>query len=336
MKNRKFVDRVTVHVRGGRGGNGCCSFRREKFVPLGGPDGGDGGRGGHVVFRGDRNADSLVSFYYRPRRFAPNGGHGRGSRQHGRNGADLVVATPVGTCVRRAENGELLADITEHDQAVVIARGGRGGLGNPHWKSSVNQAPRDHTPGEEGEEATLLLELKIIADVSLVGFPNAGKSSLLTRLSDAHPRVAAYPFTTLHPVIGTIDYPDYRQVKVADVPGLIEGAHRGVGLGHDFLRHIERSRGLLMVIDMAGVDGRAPWDDWHCLREELRRHSPDLARRPFLTLANKMDLAEATENLAEFTARTGASPMPVSTATGKGIDSLKIRIREISEPRQAG
>ncbi len=323
MKDRKFIDIAFLHATAGNGGNGAVSFRREKFVPKGGPDGGDGGRGGHIILRGNPDMDSLIGIYFVPQRRAEHGGPGRGQQMHGRNGADMIVDVPLGTQVMDRESGILIADITTPDEPVTIARGGKGGKGNVHWKSSVNQAPRQHTDGEPGQIAELRLELKLMADVGLVGLPNAGKSSLLTVLSDAHPKIGAYPFTTLNPILGTLIFPDYTRLRIADIPGLIKGAHDGVGLGHAFLRHIERSRCLIYVLDTAGIDGRTPWDDYTCLVEELGLHDPDLPTRPSLVVANKMDCPESAEHLATFRERTGVDPIPVSAQTGEGIDALR-------------
>lgn len=323
MKGRTFVDTAVVHACAGKGGNGCISFRREKFVPKGGPDGGDGGRGGNVLLRADKDVDSLIALHYSPHQRAGHGGHGKGKKLHGRNGGDLVVKIPCGTEVWDAASGTLLADVVEHGQELLVARGGKGGLGNCHWTSPTHRAPTEHTDGDRGEEVELRLELKLVADAGLVGFPNAGKSSLLRGISDAHPRVAAYPFTTLNPIIGTLIFDDYSRMTVADIPGLIEGAHDGVGLGHAFLRHIERSRLLVYVIDMAGVDQRAPHEDYVKLRQELELHKPGLAERPALVVANKMDLPEARDRLNVFVRETGVRPVEVSAATGCGLDELK-------------
>lgn len=302
------------------------SFRREKYVPHGGPDGGDGGRGGHVILEADRNESSLVRLYYRPELRAGRGGHGKGKKLYGRNGDDFVACVPCGTEVHDQETGLLLGDLVEHGQQLVVAHGGKGGRGNPHWKSATHQAPTEHTDGEPGEELTLRLELKLVAQAGLVGFPNAGKSSLLARLSDAHPKVAAYPFTTLNPVIGTVVFEDLSHVTVADIPGLIEGAHDGVGLGHAFLRHIERSSLLLFVIDMAATEQREPYTDYLTVQKELELHRADLLDRPSLCIANKMDRPEAKEHYEEFVQKTGITPIPVSAETGEGIDTLKTEL----------
>ncbi len=332
MKSHKFVDKVKIRVKAGDGGNGCASFRREKFLPKGGPDGGDGGRGGHVILRGDKNENSLIRLHYNPDRRAEKGGHGKGKKLHGRNGSDLVAKIPCGTEVWDKESGEFLGDIVEHGQRILVARGGSGGKGNSRFKTSTNRAPREFTPGEPGEEHRLQLILKLVADVGLVGLPNAGKSSLLARISHAHPKVASYPFTTLNPVVGTLVFEDYSRITVADVPGIIKGAHHGVGLGHDFLRHIERSRFLIFVIDMSGADGRNPTEDYRVVREELKRHKPELAQRPSLVVANKMDLSESEERIPSFRKNTGIAPLEVSAATGTGIDLLRKSIYDMINP----
>ncbi len=331
MKSRKFIDKVVVYATSGRGGNGSASFRREKFVAHGGPDGGDGGKGGSVILRGNRDEDSLVRLYFAPHQKAKRGGDGRGRQMHGANGEDCILGIPLGTEVWDREADIMLGDIVEHGQELVVAKGGKGGIGNVHFKSSTHQAPTEFTPGEEGEEIALRLELKIMADIGLVGLPNAGKSSLLSRVSDAHPKVAAYPFTTLNPVLGTVVFEDYSRLRIADIPGLIEGAHDGVGLGHAFLRHVERSNYLIYVLDMAGVDGRKAEDDYRCLQEELRLHDATLMERPSLVVANKMDLPEAAENLERFCKETGCDPITISAETGDGIDALKAKLHDLCE-----
>src|SRR5204863_3439206 len=296
-----FVDRIKIFAQAGKGGRGCASFRREKFVPKGGPDGGDGGRGGNVILRADRHVDNLANLFYEPIIKAKDGGHGMGKKMSGRAGADKVVKIPVGTVVWRGEQtmpmilseveasheitstgpwrdsstslgmtgAEVVADLTHDGQDFVLCRGGAGGKGNVHFKSSRNRAPRQYTEGEEGEQGHFLLELRTIADVGLVGYPNAGKSTLLRKISAARPKVAAYPFTTLHPIVGVIEFPGYRRGTVADIPGLIEGAHRGLGLGHEFLRNITRCHLLIFVVDNAGSEGRNPVEDLQNLRREL-------------------------------------------------------------------
>ncbi len=330
MKDRKFIDTAVMYAEAGDGGNGSASFRREKYVPKGGPDGGDGGRGGHIILRGNANVDSLIGIYFAPHRRAEPGGPGGGNQMHGANGRDLVVEVPCGTEVWAAETDARIADITTPDQDFVLARGGKGGKGNVHWKSATHQAPTEHTDGQPGEILTVRLELKLVADAGLVGFPNAGKSSLLRTVSDAHPKVGAYPFTTLNPIIGTVIFDDYTRVTLADIPGLIEGAHSGVGLGHAFLRHVERARCLVFVLDMAGTDGRNPRHDYDCLIEELRLHKSDLATRPAMLVANKMDCPEAAENLTTFKRETGLDPLRVSALTGEGIPELRAALHALA------
>lgn len=323
MKAPTFIDRVEIHVRSGRGGDGAATFRREKFVPFGGPDGGDGGKGGDVWLEASHDADSLLPLYYRPHWRAEHGRNGMHRQCAGRNGADCVIRVPCGTEVRDAVSGEWIGELLRDGERLLAARGGRGGRGNVHFKTSTNQAPRQYTPGEREEDRKLRLELKLISDVGLVGYPNAGKSTLLSRLSAARPKIAPYPFTTLHPVIGTVAYADYRTLRVADIPGLIAGAHRGAGLGHEFLRHIERTRSLALVIDLSGREGPAPADVYFSLLRELEMFNPDLLARPRIVVANKMDLPEARERWPEFARRTGATPLPISATTGEGVEKLK-------------
>ncbi|HTL78297.1 MAG TPA: GTPase ObgE [Candidatus Babeliales bacterium] len=329
-----FVDRVKVLAKAGNGGRGCVSFRREKFVPKGGPDGGDGGRGGDVILRADRHVDNLSNLFYEPLIKAKNGGHGMGKKMAGRTGIDKIVKVPVGTVVWRAEeerpasNSEESAipvtDLTRDGQEFVLCHGGAGGKGNVHFKSSRNRAPRQYTDGEEGEQGHFLFELRTIADAGLVGYPNAGKSTLLRKISAARPKVAAYPFTTLHPIVGVIEFPGYQRATVADIPGLIEGAHRGVGLGHEFLRHITRCRVLVFVVDIAGSEGRNPVEDLQNLRREIDFYDPNLSSRGWFVVANKMDLPGAKENLKALQKRfPKLQILPVSAANGEGIDQLK-------------
>ena len=351
-----FVDRIKVFSQAGNGGRGSVSFRREKFVPKGGPDGGDGGRGGDVILRADRHVDNLSNLFYEPIIKAKDGGHGMGKKMSGRAGADKVVKIPVGTVVWRGEQtmpmipseleasheitstapwqdsstshgmtgAEVVADLTRDGQDFMLCRGGAGGKGNVHFKSSRNRAPRQYTEGEEGEQGHFLFELRTIADVGLVGYPNAGKSTLLRKISAARPKVAAYPFTTLHPIVGVIEFPGYRRGTVADIPGLIKGAHLGLGLGHEFLRHITRCHLLIFVVDIAGSEGRNPVEDLQNLRRELDLYDRTLSSRPWLVVANKMDLPGATENLKALQARfPKVQILPTAAATGKGIAALK-------------
>jgi GTP-binding protein len=335
MKSRQFVDTVEALARGGHGGAGSASMRHEKFIPHGGPDGGDGGRGGDVILVGDEDVDSLVAIFFDSNLFAAAGGAGGARRMHGRNGEPLFVPVPLGTSVTDAETGIELGDIRSHGQTLVVARGGKGGFGNLHFVSPTHQAPREHGPGEPGQELRIRLDLRMMADASLVGFPSAGKSSLLRAISRAKPKVAAYPFTTLTPHIGTVLYPGQgASLRVADVPGIIEDAHLGAGLGDRFLRHIERSRVMVYVLDMAGSDARKPWDDFRILQSELGHRDPSLLERPRLVLANKMDLPEAADLLAEFRRETGEAPLPVSASTGEGIDSLKQALYDLIRPER--
>ena len=326
MKGLTFVDRVTIKVFAGNGGNGCASFRREKYIPKGGPDGGDGGRGGHVILRASKDESSLLDLFYQPLQRAAHGGRGMGKQMYGRNAEDRIVKVPLGTEVRDNETGELLGELLNDGDELIVARGGKGGKGNMRFISSTHQAPSDFTEGEPGEEKSVLLELKSIADVGLVGYPNAGKSTLIGALTPAHPKVASYPFTTLYPSIGTMDMGNYQTIKLADIPGLIDGAHTGVGLGHDFLRHIERTHLLLFVIDMAGEDGRNPTDDYKNLRSELKLYKKELATRPFLIVANKMDDPRSDANLKEFVRRIRRRPIQISAALGEGLDELKKKL----------
>jgi GTP-binding protein len=354
LRRKMFVDRVKVFAQGGKGGRGCVSFRREKFVPKGGPDGGDGGRGGDVILRADRHVDNLASLFYEPLLKAKGGGHGMGKKMGGRAGADKIVKVPVGTIVWSAGQEkrptpnvqrstlnleesaiEALVDLTRDGQEFVLCRGGAGGKGNVHFKSSRNRAPRQYTDGAEGQKGDFLFELRTIADAGLVGYPNAGKSTLLRKISAARPKIAPYPFTTLHPVVGVIEFPGYRRATIADIPGLIEGAHRGLGLGHEFLRHITRCRILVFVIDVAGSEARNPVEDLQNLRREIDLYDPTLSSRPWLIVANKMDLPHAETNLTSLRRRfPKVEVIPISAAKGEGINKLKaaLALRLANDP----
>jgi GTP-binding protein len=329
-----FVDRIKILAQAGRGGRGCVSFRREKFVPKGGPDGGDGGRGGDVILRADVHVDNLSNLFYEPIIKAKNGGHGQGKKMHGRGAVPKVVKVPVGTVVYRDESdgahvSAAIADLTHDGEEFVLCEGGRGGKGNVHFKSSRNRAPLQYTEGEEGDQGHFLLELRTMADAALVGYPNAGKSTLLGKISAAHPKVAPYPFTTLHPIVGVVDFEGCRRASIADIPGLIEGAHRNVGLGHDFLRHITRCRVLLFVLDIAGSEGRHPIEDLQNLRREIDLYDPRLAQRPWRIIANKMDLPGAEENLEALRKRfAGIEVVAVSAANSEGLSELKDRLQD--------
>lgn len=322
-----FVDEIKVYARAGHGGKGCVAFQREKYRPKGGPSGGNGGRGGDVILEGDHDLNNLIAQYYQPRLIAEDGEFGLGKGMDGHAGKDLVVKVPCGTLVWRSTS-ELVVDLTEHGQRFVLCKGGRGGLGNRNFATAARQTPRFAQPGEAGEEGDFLLELRVMAEVGLVGYPNAGKSTLLTAISHARPKVAPYPFTTLHPQIGIVEYPDFQRLTVCDVPGLIEGAHRNVGLGHEFLRHIERCKVLVLLLDMAGTDGRAPWDDFKNLLRELELYDPGLLDRPRLVVANKMDEPAAAENLKKFKRRVRKTPvLPIAAAFDEGIAEFKQTIR---------
>lgn len=305
-----FVDKVHINVKAGNGGNGCASFHREKFVAKGGPNGGNGGAGGNVVFVASSNESTLVDLKYSPMVKSSDGVNGMGSDRHGQRGPDTIVHVPVGTIFRDIDRDyEVIADLSVEGQQFVACKGGRGGFGNRHFVSNINKLPRTCEGGKAGEERNLELELKIIADVGLVGFPNAGKSSLISAITKAHPKVAPYPFTTLHPVVGIIEYDDFNRVTIADIPGLIEGAHNNVGLGHDFLRHIERTKMLVYVLDMAGTDNRDPLDDLEKLKEELEFYKEGITEAPAVIVANKMDVPESAENLERLKEVVGDTPV---------------------------
>ncbi|WP_041977075.1 GTPase ObgE [Pyrinomonas methylaliphatogenes] len=332
-----FIDRAKIRVRGGRGGNGVTAFRREKYVPRGGPSGGDGGRGGDVWLEADRSLNTLLHLRYNPEHVAENGRHGEGSNRTGRDGADVVVRVPVGTQVFDAETGELLCDLAEHGARFLAARGGRGGYGNAHFASSTNRAPRYHQEGSPGEERELQLELKLLADVGLVGFPNAGKSTLIATISAARPKIADYPFTTLEPHLGVVDLGDFRTFVVADIPGLIEGAHEGAGLGDRFLRHIERTRLLLHLVDISSFSGRDPVRDYEVINRELAEYSGDLANKPQIVVATKVDALDEPERLERLRTRVladGRDFHAISAVAGSGVAEL-VRVvgRKLDEIR---
>lgn len=329
-----FYDYVKIFVKGGDGGNGIVTFRREKYVPLGGPSGGDGGKGADVVFVADESLTTLVDFKYRQHYKASRGENGMRKNMQGKSGEPLIVKVPVGTLVRDAETGELLADIVEKNQRVVVARGGRGGRGNARFQSARNRAPEIAEKGEPGEERWLRLELKLLADAALVGLPNAGKSTIISKVSGSRPKIADYPFTTLHPNLGVVNLEPGMSFVLADIPGLIEGAAEGVGLGHRFLRHVERSRLLMQVVDMSGLGELSPWDEFCVIDKELALYRQDLAARRRILVANKMDMPEAAENLQEFEQRLAESgsdyPLfAVSALTGDGLRELMYQVFEI-------
>ena len=320
-----LIDQATIFVRSGKGGNGCCSFLREKYRPKGGPDGGNGGDGGDVVLVGDDTLTTLVSLTPKPHYRANPGGQGLGKSKFGADADDLFILVPLGTIVRDRDTGELVGDIEEVGERIIVAKGGDGGRGNESFKSSTNQSPREVEPGGFWEERTLDLELKLIADVGLVGLPNAGKSTLLGAVSAARPKVADYPFTTLEPSLGICELSDDRRLLIADIPGLIEGASQGAGLGHAFLRHIERTSVFLHLVDASPIDGGDPVENWRVIRRELAGHDVDLSERPELVLLNKSDLVEedVLNDIAASLRTAGATEVRIgSGATGKGIDAL--------------
>lgn len=353
-----FVDEIKIYARAGHGGKGCVAFQREKFRPKGGPSGGNGGRGGDVILEANHDLNNLIAQYFQPRLIAPAGDPGMGKGMDGHAGKDLVARVPCGTLVWRAgcvpekgggrgdqdtdfgpatsfvtahgshPHGTLVMDLTEHGQRFILCRGGRGGLGNRNFATATRQTPRFAQPGEAGEEGEFLLELRIMAEVGLVGYPNAGKSTLLTAISKARPKIAPYPFTTLHPQIGIVEFANYLRLTVCDVPGLVEGAHRNVGLGHEFLRHIQRCKVLVLLLDMAGTDNRAPWDDYKNLLRELELYDPALVDRPRLVVANKMDEPAAEGNLKGFRRRIRKTPvLAMAAAFDQGISEFKEAIR---------
>jgi len=320
-----FIDEANISVKAGDGGNGCVSFRREKFIPKGGPDGGNGGRGGDVIILADQHMRTLLDFRYKKNYEAERGAHGEGKRKSGKDGKSLIIKVPCGTQIFDSESGELVIDLLNNGQNIVIVKGGDGGFGNDHYKSSTNQAPRKALPGWPGGEKKLRLELKLLADVGLVGCPNAGKSSLLSRISAAHPKIAPYPFTTKEPNLGIVKVDEFTNFVAADIPGLLEGAHKGVGLGDRFLKHIERTSVLIHIIDAAGVDQRRPIDDYHSINKELDSYSPKLSTLPQVVVLNKMDLPEAKENLKDFE-KAKIDFTPISCATGEGIKELVYKV----------
>lgn len=323
-----FIDEANVTLKAGDGGKGAATFRREKFIPFGGPDGGDGGNGGSVYALGDENVSDLERYMYSPEVRAEDGGSGSGRNKTGASGKDAVMRVPPGTIIIDPETDSVAAEILSHGEKILLMRGGKGGLGNTHFKSSTNRAPRQFTYGTKGESGEFKLVLKSIADAGMVGYPNAGKSSLVGLLTPARPKVGAYPFTTLHVNIGTLDYPEtYERLKLADIPGLIDGASENKGLGHKFLRHIERCKVLVIVIDMAGTDGRKPADDYKNLIGELRLYSEELVKKPIIVAANKMDEPAAVKNLKSFRRKyPSLDVIPVSCLTEEGIPDLKREI----------
>ncbi len=337
----KFIDEARIEVQGGKGGNGAASFRREKFIPKGGPDGGDGGRGGSVFALADRNINTLVDYRFTRKFFAPNGENGRGADCFGAKGEDIVLRFPVGTQLIDEGTGETVADLTEHGKKVLIAAGGKGGLGNLHFKTSVNRAPRQMTPGEAGQYRALRLELKVLADVGLLGMPNAGKSTLITAVSNARPKIADYPFTTLHPHLGVVRVGPEQSFVIADIPGLIEGASEGAGLGHLFLRHLSRTSLLLHIIDCAPMDEAAdPVHEAEALAEELAKYDPALAEKPRWIVLNKIDLVPQEEReelfarLRSALAGDGRPFFAISAAAREGLEPLLNAIAEALDTKR--
>ena len=336
-----FIDHVRIFAKAGDGGDGVVSWRREKFVPRGGPDGGDGGAGGNVILVVDPSTDNLRQYHFDPKLIAENGKNGGGTRKTGKSGKTVIAKVPPGTVVyrssavtvheavqmERSDEGidmDPIADLTENGQEFVLCKGGEPGLGNWNFRTATNRAPTEHTLGTPGESGVFYLELRRIADAGLVGFPNAGKSTLIGKLSAAKPKVASYPFTTLQPVVGVVEFAGYRRCTVADIPGLIEGAHENKGLGHEFLRHITRCRVLLFVVDVAGSEGRDPVSDLQILRKEIKEYDEELSRFPWSIVANKMDLEGAAENLAVLRQRfPKVTILPISADTGEGLDDLR-------------
>lgn len=320
-----FVDYVKIYVKAGDGGRGCVSFRREKYVPRGGPDGGDGGKGGDVIIQASSELHTLLDHKYQKTYKAERGQHGKGSNMKGKDGKDLIIKVPVGTVVKDAETGEILADLDEEGKYVVVAKGGKGGLGNAHFVTPTNQAPRYAQPGQKGQERWIILELKLLADVGLIGLPNAGKSTLISVISSARPKIADYPFTTLAPVLGVVKYGDYQSFVVADIPGLIENAHKGAGLGHQFLRHVERTSFLLHLVDVSDFLESDPREDFEKIHKELELYDPALIKKPFAIVGTKIDIAhkgERIKKLEKYCKEKGIDFFPISAVKKEGIDKL--------------
>ncbi len=332
-----YSDRTKIIIRSGKGGDGCVSFRREKYVANGGPDGGDGGSGGSVIFAVDKGMNTLSDYRYRKKFSAENGGNGAKKRMHGKNGKDLILKVPEGTIVRDSSTGKVIVDMSGENDRVTVLRGGRGGNGNQHYATSTMQAPKYAKPGQDGVEAEVILELKSIADVGLVGFPNAGKSTLISRVTNAKPEIANYPFTTLHPFLGVVDLKEGEGGFVlADIPGLIEGASEGIGLGHEFLRHIERCHVLIHIVDAAGTEGRDPVDDVYAINKELANYAVDLSLKPQIIAANKMDAVQTPEGEEDPLSRLkkefnpkGIEVLPISAATGEGVMDLMYAVKRL-------
>lgn len=329
-----FIDEAEFKVKGGNGGNGVVSFHREKFIDMGGPDGGDGGNGGNVILKVDEGLNTLQDFRYQKFHEAKRGTHGSGSNRHGKNGDDLILMVPPGTVIYDAGTDQLLADLTEEGQEFIVARGGRGGKGNVRFKKPTRKAPRFAEQGEVGQVRMVRLELKLLADVGLIGYPNVGKSTLISVVSEARPKIASYHFTTLQPNLGVVSIGEYQSFVMADIPGLIEGAHKGVGLGDEFLRHVERTRILIHVLDSAGIEGRDPLDDFRIINRELANYNQRLAERPQVVVLNKIDLPQAEEKLPELQEtleNMGYKVFPLSAVTRKGVKDLIYYISKLLE-----
>lgn len=329
-----FIDIAEISVKAGKGGNGVVAWRKEKYEPAGGPYGGDGGHGGNIIIKADEGLRTLMDFRYKRSYKGENGEDGRSKKQFGRAGEDIILKVPVGTLVKDAESKRVVADLKDGGQEFVVARGGRGGRGNAKFATATRQAPNFAEPGKKGEEKVVVLELKLIADVGLVGYPNVGKSTLLSTISEAKPKIANYHFTTLKPNLGVVKVAEGKSFVIADIPGLIEGAHEGVGLGHDFLRHVERTRVLVHVIDMSGYEGRDPIEDYKTINEEMSRYNIKLEEKPQIIVANKMDLPGSEENLERFKEELGEEVLailPTSAATKKGLEEVKYKVWEVLE-----
>lgn len=321
----QFIDQVKVYVKAGDGGRGCVSFRREKYVARGGPNGGDGGKGADIIIKATSNINTLLDIKYQQRYQAEKGQHGMGRDMHGKNGKNLIIPVPLGTLIKDFETGEVLYDLTEEDQEFIAVKGGRGGLGNAHFKSATRQAPRFAQPGEPGEEKTLHLELKLLADVGLIGLPNAGKSTLISALSSAKPKIADYPFTTLVPHLGVVKYGDYNSFVIADIPGLIEGAHAGTGLGFQFLRHVERTSVLLHLVDISEMAENDPADNLEKIKKELELFNPELMKKPQAVAGTKLDIkgdGQRLDTLAKYCEDKQYDFFPICSVTGEGLKEL--------------
>ncbi len=335
----QFVDQVKVYVKAGDGGRGCISFRREKYIPKGGPDGGDGGRGGHIIFRTKKDINTLLDIKYQQQYRAEKGQHGMGKDMHGKNGKNLVIPVPPGTIIKDAETKEVLFDLTIEGQEFIAAKGGKGGLGNAHFKSSTRQAPRFAQPGEPGEERILFLELKLLADVGLIGLPNAGKSTLISALSSARPKIAGYPFTTLSPVLGVVKYGVFKSFVIADIPGLIEGAHKGTGLGFQFLRHVERTSVLLHLVDISETANGDPVDNFEKINKELQLYSPELMKKPQAVAGTKVDIKGdgiRLDRLANYCKDKLYDFFPICAVKGEGIiDLIQYVAKKVEEHKRS-